>query len=348
MKHIFTHYGWSLLLLCTALASLLAGGIVFSATTHQPEPVVHIPAYLPVEAVEAPIQPIPLAILVDEEKVALGQQIFSDPILSGDGTISCATCHQLATGGADGLRTSQGINGAQGRVNAPSVYNSRFNFRQFWDGRAESLEDQMDGPINNPNEMGSSWGEVLEKLGATDHYPAAFNRIYADGITVDNVKDVLAEFQRSLTTPNSRFDRYLRGDTLALSADEIAGYNLFRNYGCASCHQGVNVGGNIYQRFGIMADYFADRGDITEADYGLYNVTGLEEDRYVFKVPSLRNVALTAPYFHDGAAETLEQAVETMGYYQLGRNLADAEISLIVRFLNTLTGEHPELNPSST
>lgn len=294
-----------------------------------------------------PIQPIPVSIELDEQKVALGRQLFHDPQLSGDNTIACASCHTLSDGGTDQLSYPVGINGAIGNINTPTVFNSGFNFRQFWDGRADSLENQITGPIHNPIEMDSNWNEIIAKLGASPDYVGDFASLYIDGITPNNITDAIATFERSLYTPNSRFDQFLRGDVNALSADEQRGYDLFITYGCASCHQGVNVGGNLYQQMGVVHDYFADRGDIINSDLGLFNVTALEEDRFVFKVPSLRLVSLTAPYFHDGSVPTLNNAVEVMAYYQLGRTIPDDEIDLIVQFLGTLAGEHPELNGES-
>lgn len=299
------------------------------------------------EVVNEPIQPIPVSITLDQNKVNLGRQLFNEPMLSSDNTKSCSSCHVLVGGGVDHLQYAVGINGSVGTINTPTVFNSGFNFRQFWDGRAATLEAQVSGPIQNPIEMGSSWDQVLGKLNASSAYVSSFRSAYADGITATNVADAIATFERSLTTPNSRFDQYLRGNTKALTADELKGYTLFKTYGCVSCHQGVNVGGNMYQRMGIVADYFVDRGNITRADFGLFNITGKEEDRYVFKVPSLRLVALTAPYFHDGSIPTLEEAVKAMAYYQLGRTVSAEDISLIVKFLKTLPGDNPELTPKS-
>lgn len=234
---------------------------------------------------------------------------------------------------------SIGIGGQEGTANAPTVFNSSANFRQFWDGRADTLEQQIDGPLLSPAEMGAKWEDVLAKLTETPAYLAAFKALYPDGVRRENVKDAIAEFERTLVTPNSRFDRYLRGDPGVLTEDEQAGYAKFKRYGCVSCHQGVNVGANMFQRMGVIQDYFADRGHVTSADYGRFNATGLEADRFVFKVPSLRNVAVTAPYFHDGSAGTLEDAVAAMAKYQLGRPLPPGDLADIVKFLRTLTGE---------
>jgi cytochrome c peroxidase len=291
------------------------------------------------ESIE-PIQPIPLHIELDAKRVALGSTLFSDPRLSANGTVACSSCHSLAQGGADGKARSVGIFGRVASVNAPTVFNSGFNFRQFWDGRAETLEDQISGPLLNPNEMGSNWLQALGKLRRDPKTMRAFVQTYPDGLTRLNLENAIATFERSLSTPNSRFDKYLRGDLQAISAEEKRGYQIFKSYGCATCHQGVNVGGNMFEQFGLMADYFADRGGETKADLGRYNVTGLEEDRHVFKVPSLRLVALTAPYFHDGSAVHLEDAVRVMAKYQLGRKLSDEDVRLIVLFLKTLPGEY--------
>jgi len=287
-----------------------------------------------------PIKPIPAQTALDARKVALGERLFHDRRLSRDNSLACASCHDLGRGGVDGLRTSLGIGGAVGPINAPTVFNSSLNFRQFWDGRAASLEEQAAGPVHNPKEMGSDWKEVLGKLSQDEPLVALFKASYPDGLQSRNIQDAIATFERSLTTPNARIDKYLRGDRAALTNDELRGYQLFKAYGCVACHQGVNIGGNMFQTFGVMGDYFQRRGNVTAADLGRFNVTANEGDRHVFKVPSLRNVALTAPYFHDGSAQTLPDAVEVMFRYQLGRTAPQQDKDLIVKFLYTLTGEH--------
>jgi cytochrome c peroxidase len=289
---------------------------------------------------DEPIKPVPTEIKLDPRKVALGERLFNDKRLSRDNTLSCASCHNLSAGGIDGAVASVGIGGAKGPINAPTVFNSSLNFRQFWDGRANSLEEQAAGPIHNPKEMGSNWAEVLGKLGKDAALVAQFKAVYPDGLQAKNVQDGISAFERSLLTPNARFDKYLRGDKSAISADELKGYELFKKYGCVSCHQGVAVGGNMFQTFGVMGDYFARRGNLTEADLGRYNVTKSEGDKHVFKVPGLRNVALTAPYFHDGSAQTLGDAVAVMFKYQLGRSASQQDKDQIVLFLRTLTGEY--------
>ena len=211
---------------------------------------------------------------MDPAKAALGRSLFHEPLLSKDGSISCASCHDLREGGDDGRRVSIGIEGQAGTINAPTVFNVGLNFAQFWDGRARTLEQQVDEPVQSPIEMGSLWPEVVAKLAGHPDYPGHFQAIYPDGINRKNIKDALAQFMRSLITPNSRFDQWLRGDEAALSAEERHGYELFKSYGCVSCHQGANVGGNMFQVFGVLNEYFKRRGNITEADLGRYNVTG--------------------------------------------------------------------------
>jgi cytochrome c peroxidase len=291
-------------------------------------------------ALNEPIQPI-RRVRLDERKVSLGRTLFKDTRLSGDNTISCNSCHSLADGGDDGRARSVGIKGAEGDINAPTVFNSSLNFKQFWDGRANSLEDQVDGPLHNPKEMGTTWAQVIEKLSADPGYVQSFKAIYADGLVDKNVRDAIATFERSLITPDSRFDLYLRGNPKALTDGEKRGYQLFKDLGCISCHQGMNAGGNMFQPFGVMANYFADRGDTTKADLGRFNVTGLPQDRHRFRVPGLRNVELTAPYFHDASAKTLEDAVRVMAQYQLAQPIDDEQVALVVSFLKTLTGKQP-------
>lgn len=287
-----------------------------------------------------PIRPIPLQVEVDLKKANLGKRLFHDPRLSHDNSVSCASCHNLATGGVDGRKFSVGIHHTEGTINAPTVFNSALNFKQFWDGRAATLEEQVDGPISNPAEMDSSWPEIIGKLAADPSYVAAFKDAYPEGLRKETIKHAIAEFERTLATPNSRFDKFLRGDLSALNTEEKEGYQKFKAYGCVSCHQGVNLGGNMFATLGAMDDYFADRGQPTKGDQGRFNVTSDEEDRYVFKVPSLRNVARTAPYLHDGSAKTLERAVIVMARYQLGQHMPPEDAQKIVRFLETLTGEY--------
>ena len=284
------------------------------------------------------IRPLDAPIITDPAEVRLGKSLFFDTRLSRDDTISCASCHDLAQGGDDGLPTARGIDRAIGPFNTPTVLNSSLNFAQFWDGRAKNLVEQVAGPIHNSVEMDSNWEQVVEKLSADDDMVDAFAAVYDDRITPERIATAVAAYERALVATDSSFDRYLHGDGEAISAQAKRGFDRFVDLGCVACHQGRNIGGNIYQRFGVIGNYFADRGNVSDADYGRYNVTGREEDRFFFKVPSLRNVAETAPYFHDGSAETLDDAVAAMARYQLGRRMSDEERNDIVAFLNTLTG----------
>ncbi len=296
---------------------------------------------------QEPILPIPIPQFSETEKaeIFLGRSLFHDPRLSHDNTTSCASCHSLELAGVDKRRVSVGINGAMGKVNAPTVINSGFNLAQFWDGRAATLEEQAAGPVHNPIEMGSSWDEVLEKLRVDELYPARFKALYEEGLTAQNIQRAIAQFERSLVTVNAPFDRYLRGDETAIPEEAKQGYRLFKSYGCVACHQGKNVGGNMYARMGAMGNYFIQKDELDSADLGRYNVTGDEEDRHVFKVPSLRLVTQTAPYFHDGSAMTLEEAVRTMARYQLGRHMSLKDTALIITFLETLDGELYQVEP---
>lgn len=298
------------------------------------------------EVENEPIRPLPGIPALDPKLVALGRRLFFDGTLSADGSIRCASCHDLASGGDDGHVHSTGIGGKQGGVNAPTVLNSALNFVLFWDGRAATLEEQAGGPIENPLEMGSSLPSVVARLAAKPDYRNAFHAVYPDGITPDHVREAIATFERTLLTEDAPIDRFLRGDASALTPEQREGYELFKGAGCIACHQGANVGGNMFQRFGVMGNYFEDRGHVTEADYGRFNVTHNESDRFVFRVPSLRNVELTAPYFHDGTADTLERAVRVMAKYQLGRQLTNQQVDRIVAFLKSLTGRQPQVDKS--
>lgn len=290
------------------------------------------------QMLDEPIKPLPARLNLDARKVNLGKSLFHDKRLSKDNSLSCASCHDIAAGGVDGKQFAVGIKGQVGPINTPTVLNSGLNFRQFWDGRAATLEEQAAGPVHNPGEMGSNWQEVIGKLSQDKAFVEQFKVAYPDGLKGKNIQDAIATFEKSLITP-SRFDRYLNGEGMALQEDEKQGYQLFKNYGCVACHQGQGVGGNMYQTFGVLGNYFKDKGKVTDADLGRYAVTKNEADRHVFKVPSLRNVELTSPYFHDGSAKTLDEAVEVMFRYQLGRSAPAADKALIVKFLKTLTGE---------
>jgi cytochrome c peroxidase len=293
-----------------------------------------------VNQVQEPIQPIPFQIAIDRNKVLLGEKLFQDVRLSSNKQISCSSCHNLSTGGADRRTYSVGVGGALEEVNTPTVLNVRFNFRLNWNGKHETLPDHLDSLLVNPKVMDMQWDVLIPKLQMVPDYVQEFTKIYSDGITQTNIKDAIVTYQKSLYTPNARFDKFLRGNKQALTVSEQEGYRMFKAYGCISCHQGVNVGGNMFARFGELGDYFADRDNITQADLGRFNVTQNPLDRFVFRVPSLRNVALTPPYFHDGSAKSLEEAISIMAKYQLGRPLSQEHTSAIAQFLRTLTGEY--------
>ncbi|WP_353662982.1 cytochrome-c peroxidase [Hydrogenimonas sp. SS33] len=284
-------------------------------------------------AADAMLKPLPKHLPVDREKAALGKALFFDPILSGDDTVSCATCHILPDGGDDNLPVSFGIRGKRGNINAPTVLNALFNFRQFWDGRAKDLREQAEGPVENPVEMGNSFENLVQTLKKSP-YKERFAKIYPEkGITKFTITDAIAEYEKSLITP-SRFDRYLRGDKSALTPGEKKGLRLFREKGCILCHHGVNLGGTMYSKFGVYASSGSE-------NLGRYNVTHDPLDKYYFKVPTLRNIEKTAPYFHDARTSSLKEAVAMMAKIQLGRSMTDEELDDIVAFLKSLTGELP-------
>lgn len=294
------------------------------------------------ERANEPVRPIDLTLEYDAEKAALGYALFHDTRLSVDNTVSCASCHEIENAGVDNHQYSHGVNDQLGGVNAPTVYNAVYNFVQFWDGRAQTLADQAAGPPLNPVEMASeSFDQIIAKLQADKKFVKAFTAVYPDGLTAANLTDAIEQFERTLITPNSAFDKWLRGDDAALTAEQLEGYELFKKYDCATCHAGPNLGGLTYELMGLRRHYFAERGlELTHEDNGRFKETGQERDRHRFKVPGLRNVEHTWPYYHDGTRETLEDAVRDMGLYQSGVELSEGEIASMVSFLKTLTGEY--------
>ena len=294
------------------------------------------------EVIVEPIQPLLAPKELDSTMVALGNRLFHDPRLSKDNTVSCSHCHHLHAGGSDNLPVSIGIGGQQGSINAPTVYNLNTHIAYFSDGRAATLESLVDAPLRNPKEMASTWSEVVSKLGSDPEMVKLFAKVFPEEhIGKETVSKAIATFLRSLVTVDSPMDRWLAGDETALSDAQLRGYKLFKSYGCVACHQGQAVGGNMYATMGAINDYFAERGTpITAADRGRYNVTKNPEDIHVFKVPSLRMVVATAPYFHDASADTLEKAIKAMGRYQLGRNIPSEDIDDIKEFLSSLPGKH--------
>jgi len=284
-----------------------------------------------------PIQPIEAVNIKNPALVELGKKLFFDPRLSKSGFISCNSCHNLSMGGTDNIKTSIGHNWHQGPINAPTVLNSSMNVAQFWDGRAADLKAQAGGPIANPGEMGFTHELAVGVLQSIPEYVAEFKSNFgSDKVTIDEVTTAIAAFEETLVTPNSRFDKWLKGDNKALAANEVAGYKLFKDSGCVACHNGPAVGGNSYQKMGVVEPYKTDN-----PAEGRSAVTGNDADRFNFKVPTLRNVQLTYPYFHDGEAATLRDAVNIMARVQLGKTFTDQENAKVVAFLKTLTGDQP-------
>lgn len=305
---------------------LLAAGLLLGSTAWAAAPA------------NEPIQPIEPARIAEPAKAELGKQLFFDPRLSKSGFISCNSCHNLSLGGSDNLPTSIGHNWQKGPINSPTVLNSSMNIAQFWDGRAADLKAQAGGPIANPMEMGFSHDLAVDVVGSIPQYRAAFRQIYkTDQVTIDAITDAIAAFEKTLVTPNSRFDRWLGGDQSALTTTELDGYRLFKDVGCTACHNGPAVGGNSFQKMGLVNPYLTNN-----PAQGVAGLTGKDADRFKFKVPTLRNVELTYPYFHDGAYWKLEEAVDVMARLQLGRQLREDEIGKITAFLKTLTGEQPK------
>ncbi len=297
---------------------------------------------------QEPIQPIVPAQQVNLGLVELGKKLYFDPRLSRSGFISCNSCHNLSMGGTDNLRTSIGDKWQQGPINAPTVLNSSLNVAQFWDGRAADLKAQAGGPIANPGEMAFSHTLAIDVLESIPAYQREFKQVFGkERIDIDQVTAAIAEFEKTLVTPNSRFDQWLLGKKNALTKDELEGYQLFKTSGCVACHNGPAAGGTSFQKMGIVEPYKS-----TSNVEGRSAVTGKDADRFNFKVPTLRNVELTYPYFHDGAANTLAEAVDVMGRLQLGKKFTPSENEKIVAFLKTLTGDQPSftlpiLPPSS-
>lgn len=294
---------------------------------------------------DEPFSPLPKANILDKSKVELGKKLFFDPRLSLSGGISCNSCHNLATGGVDNLPGSIGHKWQLGTTNSPTVLNSKYNIAQFWDGRAKDLKEQAKGPVENPAEMASNHTLATKTISSIPGYVSEFKSVYKKSPSIDLIADAIAAFEETLVTPNSAFDQWLAGDDKALSKDALEGYNLFKQKGCISCHNGPAIGGMMFQKLGLIKPYPV-KGD----NFGRFNVTKNESDKFFYKVPTLRNVELTYPYLHDGSVDTLEEMVAIMGEYQLGQKFSKDEISKIVSFLKSLTGEIsvtlPNLPPS--
>jgi len=281
------------------------------------------------------ITPIKEVNSYNKAKVALGKKLFFDPKLSKDGSISCASCH--SDFGSDKRAVSIGIDNKKGEIQSLSVFNAVNNYKQFWNARASTLSEQIDFPIHSPVEMGNNSKNIEKYLTSSKSYKELFKIVYSKAPSYALLKDAIVAFEEILVTPNSRFDKFLEGKE-SLTSEERDGFKLFKNYGCASCHNGVNIGGNSMQMIGNVVDYPYIKGQID-----LYYITKKKIDKNVFRVPSLRNINKTAPYFHDASASTLEEAIEKMAYYNLGMALNKSDIKLIVSFLKTLEGEIPAI-----
>jgi cytochrome c peroxidase len=286
------------------------------------------------------VTPLPQPPPVPRAMTELGRKLFHDVRLSGNAQMSCASCHRLDRGGGDGRTRPLGSDGRPLDFNAPTVFNAALNFRLNWRGNFRTLEELAEAALLDARLMNTSWSEVVGKLQADADYVRSFGEAYGSQPDRAHVLDALASFQRGLATPNARFDEYLRGARDAITAEEERGFQLFKTYGCVACHQGMNLGGNLFQKFGIFYEQAAQRAAPTHADLGRFGITGRKSDRQVFRVPSLRNVAVTAPYFHDGRSSSLHEAVAIMARSQLGRNIPPRDIDAIVGFLATLTGTY--------
>lgn len=289
-------------------------------------------------AAQEPVQPIQPVKNINLALSELGKKLYFDPRLSKSGFISCNSCHNLSMGGTDNLKTSIGDRWQEGPINSPTVLNSSLNFVQFWDGRAADLKEQAGGPIANPGEMASTHTLAVDVVASIPGYVREFQLVFGtDDVNIDLITDAIAEFEKTLVTPNSRFDHWLLGDETAITQFELEGYQLFKNSGCVACHNGEALGGNSFQKMGLIEPY-----QTNNPVEGRAAVTGNDLDRFKFKVPTLRNVELTYPYFHDGEAATLTEATDIMGRLQLGRKFTDEENAKIVAFMKTLTGDQPQ------
>jgi cytochrome c peroxidase len=299
-----------------AIGVVIMGGLQLAPAPSQP-------LNQPLESgvAEEPITPIPEPPPIDPGKVKLGERLFGDPRLSRDNSRSCSSCHDLSTNGASMKRQDVGPDGSSLPFNTPTIFNATLNFRLGWEGKLRTIQSDVKAALENPQVMGASISEAVARLAADPDLRKEFIATYGSGPDAANMVDAIASFERTLVTPDSKFDRWLTGDAAALSTEELDGYRLFKSLGCVSCHQGVNVGGNLFERHGIFHPLASPKPEI-------------------LRVPSLRNVATTPPYFHDGSAQTLDEAVRKMGLAQLNSTLTDQQVNAIVAYLQTLTGKY--------
>lgn len=291
-----------------------------------------------VYAVGNAVSPLPNPPSAKDEKTELGALLYRDPVFSENFSISCNSCHSLQKNGVDQLPTYQGLDKAKGNLNTPTTLNSKLNFRQFWNGRASNFSEVIDDHLTNKTIFASNWHSVIKRFESNDTYIDLFKRNFLNGeINPENIKDALITFLDNLVTPKSSFDKFLNGDENAISQEAKDGFELFKDYGCITCHQGPNLGGNLFQKLGIYKDYYPPT-ESNPVNLGLFVVSKELNDKFVFKVPGLRNVTLTAPYLHDGSIKTLEEMIRIMGVYQIGQLIPDDDIKLIIKFLETLNG----------
>lgn len=290
-------------------------------------------------AEENAIFPLPNPPSSTDEKTKLGALLYRETVFSDNYSLSCNSCHSLQKNGIDQLATYVGLGDKKGNINTPTILNSKLNFRQFWNGRAKNFSEVIEDHIASKTVFSTSWPIILKRLSSNDTYIDLFKRNFQNGeINAANVKDALISFLNNLVTPKSSFDRYLNGDENAITNESKKGFNLFKQYGCITCHQGPNLGGNLYQKLGIYKDYYLPTED-NPVNLGLYIVTKDPNDKFVFKVPTLRNITLTAPYLHDGSIQTIEEMIKIMGTYQIGQTIPDDDVKSIVKFLETLNGQ---------
>lgn len=288
------------------------------------------------------ISPVPPSPKEDKAKQALGKKLYEDTLFSSDHTLSCMHCHDLKKGGTDHLPRYIGINKKEGLVNTPTILNASLNYLQFWNAAANSLEAVLDAHVKDETIFANHWDTIVGRVQKNSDYSKDFIKTEWKEINETTIKKALISYINSLVTPEAPFDRYLKGETSALTPSAQKGYKLFQDYGCISCHQGPNMGGNIILPLGIYKSFFVEREKITSADLGYFTVTGKEKNKFEFKVPSLRNIALTGPYLHTGEVKTLEEIVSIMGIYQVGQPIPTHEIAYIVEFLESLTGVLPK------
>lgn len=328
------------------LAAALALGVL--AGCEDPAPPEPPPPAVPESDVKAtaadPFVPIPQSVAYDEDAAAIGEALFDDPILSDDGAVRCTDCHDLERfGGGDGLAVPSIPSRPLGLSNSTTVFNVALFFRYGWIGAHDDMEHHLDAPMRGERVMGiASWEGVVERVRANPDYAAKFQKAYPGrGVTEDTIRNAIAEYQTSLITPDSDFDRHLRSEGHeGLSVEAKAGYELFKGLGCVTCHQGMALGGNMFQKFGVMYDFFPKAFEPNGVDEGRYRYTQDEADMHVFRVPSLRNIAVTAPYFHNGEVTDLREAVQIMVCHQLGLVLEEEQVMQLVEFLEALTGRY--------